>query len=146
MFLRYLQQTRWLFWTSAFFFVLLNNLLLYPRLGETRGYFSELKNQHLRFESYVLKPNRVLVTSERASSSMIGNIMALLATFDEAAILPPEGTAQANQVIHGLIQLQSALIKSPSSELAAYRMTALAHWSQLQQQESESIRGRRVNR
>ena len=55
--------------------------------------------------------------------------MALLATFDEAGVLPHEGTAQANQVIHGLIQLQSALMKSASSELAAYRLAAETHWT-----------------
>ncbi len=57
--------------------------------------------------------------------------MTLLATFDEAGILPTEGTAQANQVIHGLIQLQSALMQSASSELAMYRMAAEAHWRRL---------------
>jgi hypothetical protein len=60
---------------------------------------------------------------------MVGAIMAVLATFDEAGILPQEGTAKANQVIHGLIQLQSALMQSASPELAAYRMAAEAHWT-----------------
>ena len=55
--------------------------------------------------------------------------MALLATFDEAGILPPEGTAEANQVIHGLIQLQSTLMKSTSTELAAYQLAAEASWA-----------------
>ena len=54
--------------------------------------------------------------------------MALLATFDEAGILPPEGTAQANQVIHALIQLQSTFMKSTSSEVAAYWTAAEADW------------------
>jgi len=54
--------------------------------------------------------------------------MALLATLDEAGILPPEGTAPANQLIHGLIQLQAAFLKSTSPELAAYLMAAEKHW------------------
>jgi hypothetical protein len=54
--------------------------------------------------------------------------MALLATLDEAGVLPPEGTAQANQLIHGLIQLQSALMKSSSPELSAYRVAAEQYW------------------
>jgi len=75
-----------------------------------------------------LYPYPVLMVSERTRSSMVGAIMALLATFDEAGILPPEGTAQANQLIHGLIQLQSVLLKSTSPELTAYRMAAEAQW------------------
>ena len=54
--------------------------------------------------------------------------MAFLATLDEAGILPPEGTSSANQLIHGLIQLQAAFLKSTSPELAAYLMAAEKHW------------------
>jgi hypothetical protein len=108
---------------------LMNNLVMYPSPGETLGFSTVLTNQHVGTELQGLKPHSVLVTSERASSAMVGTIMALLATFDEAGVLPPEGTTQANQVIHGLIQLQSALMKSPSSELAAYRKAAVAHWT-----------------
>jgi hypothetical protein len=59
---------------------------------------------------------------------MVGSIMALLATLDEAGILPPEGTSSANQLIHGLIQLQAAFLKSSSPELAGYLMAAEKHW------------------
>ena len=38
--------------------------------------------------------------------------MAMLATFDEAHVLPPENSAQANQIIKALIQFQSAFLKS----------------------------------
>ncbi len=38
--------------------------------------------------------------------------MALLATFQDAGILPPEGTAQANEIIKATIQFQSAFLKS----------------------------------
>ncbi len=71
--------------------------------------------------------HRVLV-AERSSSAMVGTIMAWLATLDEAGILPPEGTAQANQVIHALIQLQSTVMKSRSSAFAAYWVAAEADW------------------
>ena len=54
--------------------------------------------------------------------------MALLATLDEAGILPPEGTSSANQLIHGLIQLQAAFMKSTSPELSGYLMAAEKHW------------------
>ncbi|HEX2055392.1 MAG TPA: kelch repeat-containing protein, partial [Nitrospiraceae bacterium] len=42
----------------------------------------------------------------RATSRHVGSVMAMLATFDEAHVLPPEGTAQANQIIKALIQFQ----------------------------------------
>jgi len=128
MFFSYQVGQRWV-WASTFFLVVLNNLVMYPSPGETLGFSTALTNQHVGAELQGLKPHSVLVTSERASSAMVGTIMALLATFDEAGVLPPEGTTQANQVIHGLIQLQSALMKSPSSELAAYRKAAVAHWT-----------------
>jgi len=89
-----------------------------------------------------LHPHPVLLASERTRSSMVGTIMALLATFDEAGILPPEGTAQANQLIHGLIQLQSALMKSTSPELAAYRMAAETEW--VSQHQDVEGRGREM--
>lgn len=128
MFFNYQEARSWV-WASTFFLVALNNLVLYPSPGETLGFSRDLTNQHVRTEPQVLNPHRVLLTSERASPSMVGTIMALLATFDEAGILPPEGTPQANRVIHGLIQLQSALMKSASPELAAYRMAAETHWT-----------------
>jgi len=60
-------------------------------------------------------------------SALVGSIMALLATFEGANVLPPEGTSQANQLIHGLIQLQSALVKSESSVLNDYISAAVAY-------------------
>jgi hypothetical protein len=76
-----------------------------------------------------LKSPLVLIT-KRASSSMVGAVMALLATFQDANALPPEGTPQANQLIHGLIQLQSALVKSQSPHLAEYLDAATHHWDE----------------
>ena len=69
-----------------------------------------------------------ILASERTHSSRVGSIMALLATLDEAGILPPDGTSSANQLIHGLIQLQAAFMKSTSPELSAYLMAAEKHW------------------
>jgi hypothetical protein len=62
---------------------------------------------------------------DRAGPALVGAIMALLATFEAANVLPPEGTAQANQLIHGLIQLQSALVKAQTSELSDYVSAAV---------------------
>ena len=54
---------------------------------------------------------------KRTDSALVGSIMALLATFEAADVLPPEDSSQANQLIHGLIQLQSALVKSQKSRV-----------------------------
>lgn len=48
----------------------------------------------------------------RAKAQHVGSVMAMLATFDEAHVLPPENSTQANQVIKALIQFQSAFLKS----------------------------------
>jgi hypothetical protein len=63
--------------------------------------------------------------------------MALLATLDEAGILPPEGTSSANQLIHGLIQVQAAFMKSPSPELSVYLVAAEKHWLMKHKEERE---------
>ncbi len=70
---------------------------------------------------------------KKVGSTLVGSIMALLATFDDARALPPEGTSRANQLIHGLIQLQSALVKSNSSELKEYVLAAITSYSHVEE-------------
>src|SRR2546422_1233685 len=45
------------------------------------------------------------------SRPLVGHIMALLAVFEEADVLPPEASPEANALIHALIQTQAALTK-----------------------------------
>ena len=40
-------------------------------------------------------------------------------------MLPPEGTAQANQIIHALIQLQSAVVKTSDPDLQRFLSEAI---------------------
>ena len=56
----------------------------------------------------------------RTSPRYVGSVMAMLATFEEARVLPPEGTDQANQIIRGLIQFQSAFLKSQDPAVRAF--------------------------
>ena len=96
--------------------------------SEVSGFsFAYMRAQDI-FEPACVRTHSGILASERTQSSMVGSIMALLATLDEAGILPPEGTSQANQLIHGLIQLQAAFLKSTSPELSAYLMAAESHW------------------
>ncbi len=57
-------------------------------------------------------PRHSVAQSGRTSSVYIGSVMAMLATFEDAGILPPEGTPQANRIIKAVIQFQSAFLKS----------------------------------
>ncbi|MGC3973750.1 MAG: hypothetical protein QM771_05115 [Nitrospira sp.] len=55
---------------------------------------------------------RTAAQPARTASVYIGSVMAMLATFEDAGILPPEGTPQANRIIKAVIQFQSAFLKS----------------------------------
>ena len=46
--------------------------------------------------------------------------MAVLATLEEANVLPPEGTREANQIIKSVIQLQSTFIKSSTPAIRQF--------------------------
>jgi hypothetical protein len=48
----------------------------------------------------------------RTSPAKVGAVMALLATFEDAGILPPENSPNANRLIKALIQFQSAFMTS----------------------------------
>jgi N-acetylneuraminic acid mutarotase len=48
--------------------------------------------------------------SGRTPAAHIGSIMALLATFHEAGVLPPESSREADRLIHALIQSQSLFL------------------------------------
>ena len=48
----------------------------------------------------------------RTPAAHIGSIMALLATFHEAGVLPPESSREADRLIHALIQSQSLFLNN----------------------------------
>ena len=52
--------------------------------------------------------------------------MALLATLEDAQVLPPEGTPEANRVIKIVIQFQSAFMKSTDPAVRDFFRHALA--------------------
>ena len=67
------------------------------------------------------------VTSAAGESSrpLVGHIMALLAVFEEADVLPPETSPEANELIHALIQTQAALTKSTNPATRGWFAEAL---------------------
>ncbi len=56
---------------------------------------------------------------------LVGHVMALLATFEQADVLPPENSPEANALIHALIQTQAALTKSTSQATRKWFTEAL---------------------
>src|SRR5713226_3563631 len=53
-----------------------------------------------------------LPAAGESSRPLVGHVIALLAVFEEADVLPPETSPEANALIHALIQTQAALTKS----------------------------------
>lgn len=62
----------------------------------------------------------------QASSPYVGSAMAVLATLQQAAVLPPEGTRDADRVIQAVIQLQSAFSKGTDPSIQEFARRALA--------------------
>ena len=52
------------------------------------------------------------IKTSRVPRQHIGSVMALLAVFEKAQVLPPESSPEANQLIRALIQFQAAFLKS----------------------------------
>lgn len=63
--------------------------------------------------------------SAKTASPHIGSAMALLATLQDAGVLPPEGTREANHIIRFVIQFQSAFTKSTDPAIQAFARQAV---------------------
>ncbi len=59
------------------------------------------------------------------SRPLVGHVMALLATFEQADALPPENSPEANALIHALIQTQAALTRSTNQATRKWFTEAL---------------------
>ena len=79
-------------------------------------------------EVFVLPISPMPASTQRTPAAQIGSVMALLATFDDAHVLPPESSPEANQLIHVLIQLQSAFLKSSDPAVRQYFSSAMASY------------------
>ncbi|NOS76703.1 MAG: hypothetical protein HOP35_02025 [Nitrospira sp.] len=75
-------------------------------------------------------PNPMLTQTARSAktaSPHIGSAMAALATLQDADVLPPEGTPEANHIIRFVIQFQSVFTKSDDPAVQEFARQALAH-------------------
>jgi len=66
-------------------------------------------------------PGRVVTPS-----GPVGASMAVLATLQDANVLPPEGTLEANRVIKAVIQFQSVFLKSDDPSVKLFLTQAFA--------------------
>lgn len=60
-----------------------------------------------------------------SSRHLVGHAMAMLAVFEQADVLPPETSPEANALIHALIQTQAALTKSANKATRTWFADAL---------------------
>src|SRR5262245_48582628 len=73
---------------------------------------------HLFFFTMTTIAGVTLSSIEAATPpDQVGAAMALLSTLEDARVLPPEGTPEANNVIKIVIQFQSAFMKSTDSAI-----------------------------
>jgi hypothetical protein len=61
----------------------------------------------------------------KPASPHVGSAMAVLATLEQARILPPEGTKEADRIIKSVIQLQSLFAKSTDPDLQNFMRRAV---------------------
>lgn len=66
------------------------------------------------------------IRAGRTPAAHVGSIMALLATFHEAGVLPPESSPEADRLIHALIQSQSVFLKNPDPVVRDIFVSALS--------------------
>jgi len=65
------------------------------------------------------------IQRKRTPARHVGAVMAILATFDQAQVLPPESSPQANHLIRSLIQFQSAFMDQQATSVQQYLTEAL---------------------
>jgi N-acetylneuraminic acid mutarotase len=61
----------------------------------------------------------------RATPNQVGTVMALLATFENAGVLPPESDPETSRLIKALIQFQAAFMKSRNPSVRGLLASAL---------------------
>ncbi|CUQ67079.1 hypothetical protein [Candidatus Nitrospira inopinata] len=76
----------------------------------------------------VLEKNRpASAQSAGRAGPSVGSAMAVLATLEQAGVLPPEGTKEADRVIRSTIQIQSLFMKSDDPAVRNFLQRAVAN-------------------
>ncbi|MBK9305756.1 MAG: hypothetical protein IPM58_01370 [Nitrospira sp.] len=69
----------------------------------------------------------MLTQRAKSASPYVGAAMAVLATLEQAQVLPPEGGREADRVIQSVIQLQSVFSKGTDPSTQRFAQQAVAH-------------------
>ena len=69
----------------------------------------------------------ILTQQAKNTSPYVGSAMAVLATLEQAQVLPPEGSREADRVIRSVIQLQSVFAKGTDRSVQEFAQRALAN-------------------
>ncbi|MBH0203904.1 MAG: hypothetical protein HP496_16795 [Nitrospira sp.] len=69
----------------------------------------------------------ILTQQATRASPYVGAAMAVLATLEQAQVLPPEGSREADRVIQSVIQLQSVFAKGTDRSVQEFAQRAIAH-------------------
>ncbi|MGE0468386.1 MAG: hypothetical protein AB7L09_05055 [Nitrospira sp.] len=69
----------------------------------------------------------ILTQQATRASPYVGSAMAVLATLEQAQVLPPEGSREADRVIQSVIQLQSVFAKSTDRSVQEFAQRAVAN-------------------
>lgn len=72
------------------------------------------------------KSASTLTQGGKSTSPFVRSAMAVLATLEQAQVLPPEGTREADRVIQSVIQLQSVFAKGTDPSTQEFAQQALA--------------------
>ena len=67
----------------------------------------------------------ILTQQAQRASPYVGSAMAVLATLEQAQVLPPEGSREADRVIQSVIQLQSVFAKGTDRSVLDFAHRAL---------------------
>ena len=83
----------------------------------------------LGYDSFSLTLSQTVpIPAQRAknASPHVGSAMAVLATLEQAQVLPPEGTREADRVIQAVIQFQSVFAKGTDRSVQEFMHRAVA--------------------
>ncbi|GKS62933.1 hypothetical protein YTPLAS72_02370 [Nitrospira sp.] len=81
-----------------------------------------------RVASFAMSEGTSILTQRAKSTSPhVGAAMAVLATLEQAQVLPPEGSREADHIIQSVIQLQSVLAKGTDPSIQKFAQQALSH-------------------
>jgi hypothetical protein len=78
--------------------------------------------------SFAMSNGALILTQQAKSTSpYVGSAMAVLATLEQAQVLPPEGSREADRVIRSVIQLQSVFAKGTDRSVQEFAQRAIAN-------------------